>query len=165
MTLPPPLDLILPDPGATDRLGAALAQVLKSGDTVLLDGPIGAGKTHLARAMIQSLLAADGRAEDVPSPTFTLMQSYDTRAGEVVHADLYRLRGPGGLDDIGLSDLIGTAVCLIEWPDRLGALAPVDALVVSLSAGAGPDVRNARLSTAASRWAPVLARLAVDRAA
>jgi tRNA threonylcarbamoyladenosine biosynthesis protein TsaE len=122
--------LHLPDADATDRLGRALAARLRAGDTVLLRGPLGAGKTHLARAIIRARL---GRDEDVPSPTFTLMQVYEALDGEIVHADLYRLSGPRDADEIGLTDLIGTALTLIEWPDRLGDAIPPEALDVTLA--------------------------------
>jgi tRNA threonylcarbamoyladenosine biosynthesis protein TsaE len=161
------LDLTLRDAKATADLGRRLAALLRPGDTVLLGGPIGAGKTHLARAAIQALLAAEGRHEDVPSPTFTLVQTYDLAKGEVVHADLYRLGGPEGLDDIGLSDQIGRAICLIEWPDRLGSLAPPEALGVALAHGAAPDERLATIRASGRRWAAAGERLAsaADRAA
>ena len=138
MSDPLHLDLTLRDAEATADLGRRLAALLCPGDTVLIDGPIGAGKTHLARAAIQALLAAEGRHEEVPSPTFTLVQTYDLAAAEVVHADLYRLGGPEGLDDIGLSDQIGRAICLIEWPDRLGNRAPADAISIALAYGKSP---------------------------
>lgn len=116
----PSLILMLTDAEATSRLGKTLADLLRPGDLVLLYGSIGAGKSHLARAAIQSILAQEGRFEDVPSPTFTLVQSYDSdRLGEVIHADLYRLSDPRDLDDIGLTDAIGSSVCLIEWPEML----------------------------------------------
>jgi tRNA threonylcarbamoyladenosine biosynthesis protein TsaE len=164
MTPPILLELDLATPEATDRMGAALAARLEPGDTVLLDGAMGSGKTRLARAMIRSLMEVP---EEVPSPTFTLMQLYETRLGEVVHADLYRLGGSGGLDDIGLSDALGVAVCLIEWPDRLGDLVPADALTVTLLPAGGDDARRAVLKARSARWGAVLDGLgdAMDRAA
>ena len=83
--------LDLPGPQATADLAARLGARLQPGDVLLLEGPIGAGKTHFARSLIQSLLT---EPEDVPSPTFTLVQVYDTEKGEIWHADLYRLTGP-----------------------------------------------------------------------
>jgi tRNA threonylcarbamoyl adenosine modification protein YjeE len=109
----PPIPL--PDPDATEALGRALARRLRAGDTVLLEGGLGAGKTQLARALIQSLLEVP---EDVPSPSFTLVQTYETPRFPIWHADLYRLGGGADLAELGL-EAAGAAVCLIEWPDRL----------------------------------------------
>lgn len=149
------LTLPLPDPAATDRLGAALALRLRPGDTVLLSGDLGAGKSHLARAIIQAMQAPFGAAEDVPSPTYTLVQTYRAGAAELVHADLYRLGDPSELVELGLDEALGRAICLVEWPDRLEAL-PADALAVALSmAGEG---RRARLS--GPGWGARLAGLA-----
>ncbi len=125
------LTLSLPSEEATTRLGALLAGLLRPGDTVLLDGPIGAGKTHLARALIQTRL---GHAEDVPSPTFTLIQTYETPEAEIWHADLYRLTHPDEARELGLEAAFDTAICLVEWPDRLGAQLPPDALRLTLHA-------------------------------
>lgn len=115
-----PLILDLATEDETTRLGRALAALLQAGDTVLLDGPIGAGKSHVARALIRARLARD---EDVPSPTFTLVQTY---AGDpdIWHADLYRLTHPDEVVELGLEDAFATAICLIEWPDRLGSILP-----------------------------------------
>lgn len=121
--------MFLPDDAATTRLGLVLAGLVRGGDTILLHGPVGAGKTHLARALIQALL---GRAEPVPSPTFTLVQTYDTPRGEVWHADLYRLSHVDELIELGLDAALGRAICLIEWPARLGQRTPPDALEVHL---------------------------------
>lgn len=120
----------LPDDAATDALGQTLAQFLRMGDTLLLSGPIGAGKTHLARALIRARL---GRMEDVPSPSFTLVQSYETETGDIWHADLYRLSHVDEVIELGLNDAFGRALCLVEWPDRLGDLAPTDAFHLALS--------------------------------
>lgn len=120
----------LPDDSATTALGALLTTVLRAGDTVLLNGPIGAGKTHLARAFIQAKL---GRVEDVPSPTFTLIQTYEADGVEVWHADLYRLSHPDEVLELGLDAAFETAICFVEWPDRLGDLAPETALTLSLA--------------------------------
>ncbi len=139
----PALALSLPDPEATSRLGARLARCLTAGDTVLLEGPIGAGKSHLARALIQAAAAQAGLPEpDVPSPTYTLIQSYDVAGLEIVHADLYRLGEPSELAELGLDEALGGALCLIEWPDRLGELAPNDATRITLETdGEGRLVR------------------------
>lgn len=136
------MDLTIPlaDEVATDRLASWLAARLQAGDCVLLDGPIGAGKSHLARALIRARL---GRFEDVPSPTFTLVQVYEADGVEIWHADLYRLSHPDEVRELGLADAFAKAICLVEWPDRMGALAPPGALRLSL-AMAG-DGRIARL--------------------
>lgn len=141
----------LPDPGATAALGRWLAERLGAGDVLLLQGPIGAGKTHLARALIQHRLAADDRMEDVPSPTFTLVQVYDTAEGEIWHADLYRLSHPQEVVELGLDEAFATALCLIEWPDRLGSLTPPQALTLTLEAGG--EGRRATLTGPAGRLA------------
>lgn len=122
--------LFLPDDAATAALGESLAGQLQAGDTVLLEGQIGAGKSHLARALIRARL---GRLEDVPSPTFTLVQTYDTEEGEIWHVDLYRLSHPDEVLELGLEQAFGSAICLIEWPDRLGPHLPADALHLQLS--------------------------------
>ena len=112
------------DADATARLGQWFAAHLRAGDCLLLEGQIGAGKSHFARAFIQARL---GRAEDVPSPTFTLVQSYQADV-EIWHADLYRLSHPDEVLELGLDEAFDSAICLIEWPDRLGSLLPKGAM-------------------------------------
>lgn len=121
--------LPLPDADATARLGQRMAQLVRPGDVLLLEGQIGAGKTHFARSLIQTRLAALDRREDIPSPTFTLVQVYDA-APEIWHADLYRLTHPDEAIELGLEEAFDTAICLIEWPDRLAELAPRKALTL-----------------------------------
>ncbi len=130
MPAPQSAHCFLPDDAATTALAELLALHLRPGDTLLLSGGIGAGKTHLARAFIQAKL---GRAEDVPSPTFTLVQTYEAADCEIWHADLYRLSHPDEVLELGLESAFQTAICLIEWPDRLGDLAPPFALRLALS--------------------------------
>ncbi len=124
-----PLTLDLPTEADTALLGRALAQILQAGDCVLLQGPIGAGKSHLARALIRALR---GEAEEVPSPTFTLVQTYPGNP-DIWHADLYRLTHPDEVHELGLEDAFGTAICLIEWPDRLGSARPDNPITLTLS--------------------------------
>lgn len=112
----PAISLFLPFETDTTRLGLDLASRLGAGDTVLLCGAIGAGKTHLARAIISSLL---DRPEDIPSPTYTLVQTYAGRDFPIWHADLYRLADSSELVELGLTEAFGDALVLIEWPDRL----------------------------------------------
>lgn len=123
-----PLRLALPSEEDTARLGRWFADHLGPGDVVALHGPIGAGKSHFARALIRARL---GREEDVPSPTFTLVQTYPAET-EIWHADLYRLTHPDEVLELGLEDAFRTAICLIEWPERMGDLLPDDALHLRL---------------------------------
>ena len=127
-----PVRITLGTPEDTTRLARWLGARLGPGDTMLIEGPIGAGKSHFCRGLIQSRLSALGRSEDVPSPTFTLVQVYDAGAVEIWHADLYRLAGPDEVMELGLEQAFDTAICLVEWPDRLAAAAPSGALQQSM---------------------------------
>jgi tRNA threonylcarbamoyladenosine biosynthesis protein TsaE len=98
-----PAEIALPDEAATARLGAALAAVLRDGEAICLEGPLGAGKSTLARALVQALTTAD---EDVPSPTFTIVQFYETAAFPLAHFDLYRLSSPDEAVEIGLDEAL-----------------------------------------------------------
>ena len=126
-----PLVLDLPDPEATEALGRKLSLRARTGDVILLEGPIGAGKSCLARAFIRARL---GDEEEVPSPTFTLVQIYEAEGVEIWHADLYRLTHPDEVWELGLDDAFTAAICLVEWPDRLGAHVPQGALRIRLDA-------------------------------
>lgn len=105
----------------TTHLAAAIAAKAKTGDVYALYGDLGAGKTCFARGFIRALAGAD---IDVPSPTFTLIQTYDTPRGAVCHFDLYRLKSPEDVLEIGWDDALADAICLIEWPDRAGTYLP-----------------------------------------
>jgi tRNA threonylcarbamoyladenosine biosynthesis protein TsaE len=152
----PLFDLTLNDPEETRRFAARIAGCLRPGDTLLLEGEIGAGKTHFARSLIQSIQTPP---EDVPSPTFTLIQTYDTTRGEVVHADLYRLSGPDEIAELGLQDAFGAQICLVEWPDRLGPDAPKSALTLRFEQGADPDTRRLTAFGDADTWAVRVGRV------
>ena len=132
----------LPDLAATEALAARVAHLARAGDAILLEGPLGAGKTAFARAFLRA--ATGDPALEVPSPSFTLVQSYNTPRGTVHHFDLWRLDGPAALTELGWDDALADIV-LVEWPDRLGALRPADALTVALQP-LPDDSRRARLS-------------------
>jgi len=119
LDLSQPHVIALPDEAATTALGAAIAPHLRRGDVVYLTGDLGMGKSTLARGLIRALTCPD---QEVPSPTFTLVQSYDTPAFELLHLDLYRLEDPHETLELGLDDALNDGVLLIEWPDRLGHL-------------------------------------------
>jgi len=133
------LRLDLPDEAATNRLGEDLAAVLAKGDAIALEGDLGVGKTTLARALIRAL-AGDPDLE-VPSPTFTLVQSYEGRL-PVLHLDLYRLGSPDELEELGLDEGLENGAVLIEWPERAAGLLPEQAITVEIeTAGSGRRVR------------------------
>ncbi|WP_071673795.1 tRNA (adenosine(37)-N6)-threonylcarbamoyltransferase complex ATPase subunit type 1 TsaE [Nioella nitratireducens] len=145
----------LTSPEATAAFASALADRLGAGDVLCLEGDLGAGKTHFARSLIRHLQTAHGAlAEDVPSPSFTLVQTYEAGPLEIWHADLYRLSDPWEVDELGLSDAFDDALCLVEWPDRLGPDVPQRALWITLRMV--PEAEDARDITLAShqpdRW-------------
>jgi len=144
-------------PEATARIAQTLGACLAAGDVLLLHGPVGAGKSHFARALIQSRLAALGRFEDVPSPTFTLVQCYDLDRAELWHADLYRLTGPAECDELGLIDAFESAICLVEWPDRLAELTAAGALHLHLRPDG--DMRHLHFQSDDLRWRDHLAQV------
>ena len=150
--------LTFKSPEETAIFARQLGTSLRPGDVVLLEGPIGSGKTHFTRNLIQSLMA---EPEDVPSPTFTLVQAYDTPSGEIWHCDLYRLSAAEEVDELGLTEAFDTAICLVEWPDKLGPLAPQGALTLTFETDPNKiDFRRVTLSWTAPKWAEKLERTA-----
>ena len=134
--------MILADEAATARLGAAIAAVLRPGEAVCQSGPLGAGKSTLARAQVRALTTPD---EEVPSPTFTLVQFYEGDPINVAHFDLYRLSGPDEAYEIGLDEALDDGAAVIEWPERLEGQLPADRLEVEISLGGDSGGREARL--------------------
>jgi len=133
----------------TSDLAEALAPHLQVGDVLLLSGDVGAGKTHFARSLI---LAALPVPEDVPSPTYTLVQTYGLQTGEIWHADLYRLTDVSEIEELGMIEAFTNAVSLVEWPDRLGSLSPANALHISITPGDDENSRTIRLTWTDTRW-------------
>ena len=125
------LSINLPNSDATLQLGTALGPRLKAGDTVFLIGDLGMGKTTLARGLIGALCDTD----DIPSPTYTLIQSYETADGTgLLHADLYRIEDDSELDELGLDDAFDDMIVLIEWPECLKNRTPERRLEVHFHA-------------------------------
>lgn len=122
--------LTLADMAATENLAKRIASSLKPRDVVLLYGDLGAGKTTLARAILQVL---EPTIEEVPSPTFTLVQAYETPSGLVNHFDLYRIKSPDELDELGWDESLATGITIVEWPERLGGRVPAKAKTVRLT--------------------------------
>ncbi|GAA5074659.1 tRNA (adenosine(37)-N6)-threonylcarbamoyltransferase complex ATPase subunit type 1 TsaE [Roseibacterium beibuensis] len=141
------IDLL--SPLVTERVAERVAGVLSAGDTLLLSGELGSGKTHFARALIRARLGPEGAAEDIPSPSFTLVQTYDAPGAEVWHADLYRLGHPDEIFELGLEAAMEDAICLVEWPERMAPEWPAaaallrfrvtgeDSRALTVSAGSG----------------------------
>jgi len=139
--VPATLTRELPHIAATEKLGAAVARLLRAGDVVALYGELGAGKTTLARALIGQL----GYAGEVPSPTFTLVQSYDLSPVAVWHFDLYRIDDADEIIELGIEEALAEAISLIEWPERMGPLLPADRLDIILSYTSDDDSRRVEL--------------------
>ncbi len=148
-----PFVLALPDERATAALAARIAARARRGDVIALAGPLGVGKTSFARAFIRARIDA---AEEVPSPTFTLVEIYAGDGPPIWHFDLYRLARSEEAWELGIEDAFADGISLIEWPERLGALAPAERLEVELAfAGASQPAATARIATltASPAWA------------
>jgi tRNA threonylcarbamoyl adenosine modification protein YjeE len=152
----------LPDEQATRRLAVDVANILQPGDVVTLSGDLGAGKTSFARALIRYLAGTEDI--EVPSPSFTLMQTYDLPQFPVLHADLYRISDSAELGELGFEDIAERTVVLLEWPDRAGSLLPADRLdfALTLAPRLKQEFRHARL-TGFGTFAPRLERMAAAR--
>ncbi len=157
--MPDPITLRLDSQDRTEALARSLAPRLGPGDVLALAGPIGAGKSTFARALVKALLAAEGRDEDVPSPTFTLVQSYETAAFEIWHCDLYRLTHADEVLELGLDAAFEDALCLVEWPDRLGGDLPATALCLDFAPDPQGEARTLTLTSGDDRWASRLSFL------
>lgn len=132
----------LPTEAATANLGRAVAARLRPGEAVCLSGPLGAGKSTLARALVRALTMPD---EEVPSPTFTLVQFYEGPRLAVAHFDLYRLSDPDEAYEIGLDEALDGGAAVIEWPERLEGRLPPDRLDIEIAL-AEDGGRTARLT-------------------
>jgi tRNA threonylcarbamoyladenosine biosynthesis protein TsaE len=143
--------MILDDEAATARLGAALAKVARPGDVIMLSGPLGVGKTALARGLIEAL----GHEGEVPSPSFAIVQPYEELDPPVFHVDLYRIEDPSEIEELGL-DSAADAVLLLEWPERAGEAVWPEALSLSLEFGRNGDrILTARVPPSwEGRWPP-----------
>ena len=142
MILPAEGDFRLADEDATARLGRAVARTLGRHEAVCLKGVLGAGKTTLARALIRERTAA---LEDVPSPTFTLVQFYEGKGLKLAHFDLYRLTRADEAYELGLDEALEDGAAVIEWPERLGRRLPRDRLDIELTI-VGEAPRESRLA-------------------
>jgi tRNA threonylcarbamoyladenosine biosynthesis protein TsaE len=143
--------MILSDEAATDQVGALLAKRVRGGDVILLSGPLGVGKTALARGF----LAALGHDGEVPSPSFSIVQPYEEVEPPVWHVDLYRVEDPSELEELGL-DAAADSVLLVEWPERAGGGAWPEGLSLSLEfAAEGSRILTAKVPPSwEGRWPP-----------
>ena len=135
-------------PEQTAIYAAKLANNLAPEDIILLNGDVGAGKSYFCRALIQAVLQYE---EDIPSPTFTLVQQYDTEIGELWHADLYRLSDPTEVIELGLLDEIESAIILIEWPDQITDFLPNSALNININTS-DQETRVFHLTWTDNKW-------------
>ena len=132
-----------------EALARTLASMAKPRDVILLYGDLGMGKTVFSRAFVQSLTLPD---EDVPSPTFTLVQLYDTDKGTIWHFDLYRLKQPDEVYELGFEEALSDGISLIEWPERAERLYPRNRLEIRITAGDTPDERRIALIPHGDGW-------------
>jgi len=148
--------IIVQGEAGTARLAALLATLAAPGDIIALFGDLGVGKTAFARAFINALT---DHAEEVSSPTFTLVQMYDTQRGPIYHFDMYRLEKPGDALELGVEDAFAEGICLIEWPDFLGPWLPHSRLDITLGDGDGKNVRIIEIRGCTPHWNERLATL------
>jgi len=147
----------LPDEAATAALAARIAALAEPRDIIALKGDLGSGKTSFARAFIR----ARGSDEEVPSPTFTLVQVYELHPTAIWHFDLYRLQRTEDAWELGIEEAFGAAISLIEWPERLGPLLPERRLEIALAFGDRPDARRA-VFAARTPWRARLSGIVAD---
>ncbi len=140
--------LHLPGEAATAAFGRALARLARPGDLIALEGDLGAGKTLIARAFINALPGPDGSPfnEEVPSPTFTLVQVYERLPAPVWHFDLYRIERPEEIFELGIEEALAEGISLVEWPQRMGeAFHVAGRLDVQISFASQETARDIRL--------------------
>jgi len=148
MSVPGVIRVCLQGPRETIALARRIAGLMEAGDAFLLSGPLGSGKSLFARAVIQARLGDYGLYEDVPSPTYTLVQTYHAGPLEIWHADLYRLQSQWEVVELGLEEAFDYALCLVEWPERLGEFTPAKAFNLTFRP---LDDENARILEFQSR--------------
>ncbi|MQQ08188.1 tRNA (adenosine(37)-N6)-threonylcarbamoyltransferase complex ATPase subunit type 1 TsaE [Epibacterium sp. SM1979] len=142
------------------NLAEMIASDVSAGDCLLLEGIIGAGKSHFARSFIRSLLTSP---EDIPSPTFTLVQTYDGPECEIWHSDLYRLSTLDEVFELGLVDAFDTAISLVEWPKKLEDVAPQNALHLTIElSDTAEDARTVTFNWSDPKWSPLMERITHD---
>ena len=139
----------------TNSFGARLATALRQGDVVCLEGPLGAGKSTLARGLIHALSGAN----DIPSPTFTLVETYAVDGCELWHFDLYRLEKQSDVWELGFEDALDSGISLIEWPGKIDGILPTEALRLSIDVQ--PDARRRLRLIGPDRWMPALKRCGI----
>jgi tRNA threonylcarbamoyladenosine biosynthesis protein TsaE len=147
----------LPDEAATAAFAARISELAEVGDVIALKGDLGCGKTSFARSFIR----ARGGAEEVPSPTFTLVQIYELTPAAIWHFDLYRIKSSEEAWELGIEDAFSEGISLIEWPERLGPLLPRRRLEIEFLFGDRPDERRA-LINAGESWRQRLAGISAD---
>jgi tRNA threonylcarbamoyladenosine biosynthesis protein TsaE len=147
----------LPDEAATAAFAARISELAEVGDVIALKGDLGCGKTSFARSFIR----ARGGAEEVPSPTFTLVQIYELTPAAIWHFDLYRIKSSEEAWELGIEDAFSEGISLIEWPERLGPLLPQRRLEIEFLFGDRPDERRA-LIDAGESWRQRLAGISAD---
>ena len=156
-----PLAITINSEAGTTALAASLARICATGDCILLHGDLGAGKTTFARGFIQEILTTP---MEVVSPTFTLVQTYPVRCGMIWHFDLYRLRGPEELEELGIDEALNSGITLMEWPeiaqDALPRSALVDALDITISMGENAGERLITLTGSRHIWQERLSKIA-----
>src|SRR4051812_11289107 len=164
----------LPEEQATAALASRIAALARRGDVIALEGELGAGKTSFARAFIRARATGKTGGESVPSPTFTLVQIYETGEVPIWHIDAYRLRDPDEAWELGIEDAFRDGISLIEWPERLGPLLPARRVRIILSDSGPPNARRATLDPGLDRgggpdggpggdWAERLAGISIAR--
>ncbi len=147
-------------PDDMGNLARKIAAHVGAGDCLLLEGIIGAGKSHFARSLIQSLLP---QPEDIPSPTFTLVQTYDGPSCEIWHSDLYRLSSLDEVFELGLVEAFDSEITLVEWPEKLEDVAPDHALRLKIALhGIAEDARTITFEWSDPKWSPLLEEISHD---